>query len=414
LKVFNVNNHRMSKRIFLLSVITATSLSASAQSPTNLNGTVNTVTTAVPFLRISPDARSGAMGDVGVAITPDANAQFWNVSKLPFTTKKYGVSLTYTPWLKDLVPDIFLAYIAAYGKFGTEGNQTISGSLRYFSLGEITYTGLAAEPLGSGKPNEMALDAGYARKLSPNLSTGLTFRYIHSAIATGLAVTPGTTDYRPGNAFGADLGVYYTKTKDLTDARSTNLSLGAVLSNLGTKISYSNNRKDFIPMNLGLGGAYTYQADEYNKVTFALDINKLLVPTPQDTNAIPDGKADVIPDKPVVSAIFSSFGDAQGGFKEELREYQISLGAEYWYQNQFAVRAGYFYENKFKGDRQYVACGIGVRYNVFNLNFSYLIPSGGGINRNPLSNTLRFSLIFEFEGKKAQDDNTISTIPSAN
>ncbi len=366
----------------------------------NLNGTVNTVTTAVPFLRISPDARSGAMGDVGLAISPDANAQYWNVAKMPFNAKKYGVSMTYTPWLKDLVPDIYLAYLSGYAKFGENDNQALSMSLRYFALGEIAYTDINANSLGTGKPNEYAWDLGYSRKLSEYLSTGLSFRYIHSAIASGLAASPGS-GYHPGNAFGADLGVFYSKTKELDDDfKSTNFSFGALISNVGSKISYSNTHKDFIPINLGLGAAYTYQMDEYNKITAALDLNKLMVPTPKDSTTSTGQVVHYIPEKSVVSGMFGSFGDAPGGFSEELKEWQISFGAEYWYQNQFAVRAGYFYENKDKGDRKYFTCGLGVKYNIFNLNFSYLVPSGSGINRNPLSNTFRFSLIFEFEGKQ--------------
>lgn len=387
--------------------LTTNALAQSSSSQSNLNGTssVNTVTTAVPFLRISPDARSGAMGDVGLAITPDANSQYWNVSKIPFAQKKFGVSATYTPWLKDIVPDIYLAYLSGYAKFGDKVQQAISFGFRYFALGEINYTDINAQPLGTGKPNEFAFDLGYSRQLSPYLSTGLSFRYIHSAIASGLVTTPGI-DYRPGNAFSADLGVYYSKTKDIDDFRSTNFSFGGVLSNVGTKIAYSNNRKDFIPINLGLGAAYTYKIDEYNKLTAALDLNKLMVPTPQDTSTTPGVKKYTIPDKSVVSGMFGSFGDAPGGFNEELKEWQISLGAEYWYQNQFAVRAGYFYENKDKGDRKYFTCGLGVRYNVFNLNFAYLIPSGSGINRNPLSNTFRFTLMFEFDKLKKAEDGT--------
>lgn len=380
------------------------SFAQSTSSKTNLNGTTNTITTAVPFLRISPDARSGAMGDVGIAISPDANAQYWNLSKLPFAAKKSGVSLTYTPWLKDLVPDIFLGYISAYSKFGQNDNQALSASFRYFSLGEINYTDQFGQPLGTGKPNELSFDIGYSRRLSEYLSAGLGFRYIHSAIAAGLNVGSSTVQYAPGNAFAADLGVYYTKTKEIDEFRNSNLSLGAVITNLGTKISYTSTRKDFIPINLGLGGAYTYQADEYNKITFALDLNKLLVPTPEDTSTTGIPKFNPHNDKSVVSGVLGSFSDAPGGFSEELKEFQISVGAEYWYQNQFAVRAGYFYENKDKGDRKYLTVGLGVRYQIFNLNFAYLIPSGSGINRNPLSNTLRFSLLFEFDGKKKGED----------
>lgn len=368
---------------------------AYAQKTTNYNGQVNTITTAVPFLRISPDARSGAMGDVGIAISPDANAQYWNVGKLPFATKKYGISATYTPWLKDLVPDIFLAYVSGYAKFGENDNQAVSASLRYFSLGDINYTDINAAPLGTGKPREFSFDGGYSRKFSDYFSLGLNLRYIHSAIASGLSGGQGT-DYRPGNAFAADLGFYYTKTKEIDEFRNSNFSFGAVLSNAGSKISYSSTRKDFIPINLGIGAAYTYQADEYNKFTLALDLNKLLVPTPLDSSTTGTPKY-YYPEKGVVSGMLGSFSDAPGGFSEEIKEVQISAGAEYWYQNQFAVRAGYFYENKDKGDRKYFTCGLGVRYNIFNLNFAYLVPSGSGITRNPLSNTLRFSLIFEFD-----------------
>lgn len=401
----------MAKRFALVGLTFAAGLISTASlaqtNKANLSGTTNTVTTAVPFLRISPDARSGAMGDVGIAIDPDANAQYWNVAKLPFATKKYGVSATYTPWLKDLVPDIFLAYLSGYAKFGENENQTISASLRYFSLGEINYTDINANPIGTGKPNEFAFDLGYSRKLSEYLSAGLSFRYINSAIASGLSATTPGIEYRPGNAFGADLGVYYRKKNDIDEFRSGTVALGAVLSNVGSKISYTSTRRDFIPINLGLGGAYTYQADAYNAITFALDVNKLLVPTPIDTNTDANtGPNYVIPDKSVVSGMLGSFGDAPGGFSEELKEFQVSLGAEYWYQNQFAVRAGYFYENKDKGDRKYLTVGLGVRYQVFNLNFSYLIPSGSGTNRNPLSNTLRFSLLFEFDRKNKETSTT--------
>jgi hypothetical protein len=389
----------MAKRFALVGLTLAAGLISTASlAQTNLSGTTNTVTTAVPFLRISPDARSGAMGDVGIAIDPDANAQYWNLSKLPFASKKYGVSATYTPWLKDLVPDIFLAYLAGYAKFGENDNQTISASLRYFSLGEINYTDINANPIGTGKPNEFAFDLGYARKLSEYLSAGISFRYINSAIASGLSATTPGIEYRPGNAFGADLGVYYRKKNDIDEFRSGTVALGAVLSNVGSKISYTSTRRDFIPINLGLGGAYTYQADAYNAITFALDVNKLLVPTPIDTNTDANtGPNYVIPDKSVVSGMLGSFSDAPGGFNEELKEFQISAGAEYWYRQQFAVRAGYFWEHKLKGDRKYFTLGVGVRYNVFGLNFAYLVPSGSGINRNPLSNTFRFSLLFEFD-----------------
>lgn len=398
----------MAKRIALIGMTLSLCLSSAeifGQSSLDGSNSTNTITTATPFLRISPDARSGAMGDVGIALSPDANAQHWNLSKLPFASKKNGVSLTYTPWLKELVPDIFVAYIAGYTQFGEENNQALSASFRYFSLGEIDYRDEMGGSLGTGKPNELSLDLGYSRRLSENLSAGLGFRFIHSAIASGVVSSQGVSaEYRPGNAFAADLGVFYTKTTEIDEFRSNTFNLGGVISNLGSKITYSSNRRDFIPMNLGLGAAYTYQADEYNQITFALDINKLLVPTPTDTSSTTTPRFDPHYDKSIVSALFGSFGDAPGGLGEELKEIQLSVGTEYWYQNQFALRAGYFYEHRDKGDRKYLTVGVGARYQVFNLNFAYLIPSGSGINRNPLSNTLRFSLIFEFDKLNSEEE----------
>lgn len=350
---------------------------------TNINGTSSTfVTTAVPFLRISPDARAGAMGDAGIAVSPDANAQYWNVGKIPFSDKSYGISATYTPWLKDLVPDIFLAYIAGYAKFGKDKEQAISASMRYFSLGNINYTDQIGNSIGTGQPREYSFDLGYSRRLSDFLSTGLSLRYIHSAIASGVNYSSTGGDYKPGNAFSADLGLYYTKSFEKTEEKINTFSFGAVASNIGSRISYNSSRKDFIPMNLGVGVAYTSQFDPYNKITFALDINKLLVPVlaTADTNIS------------VVKGITSSFSTG-----DQLKEIDASLGAEYWYQNTIAFRAGYFYEDKDNGDRQYITTGLGVKYNVFQLNASYLIPQGHGTTRNPLSNTLRFSLIFEFD-----------------
>lgn len=367
---------------------------------TNLLGQYNTITTAVPFMRISPDARSGAMGDVGIAISPDANSQFWNVSKLAMSTKDAGFSMTYTPWLKDLVPDIFLAYLSGYAKFGEKDNknQAISLSMRYFSLGDINYTTLDAQPAGTGKPREFSLDLGYSRKLSDNLSVGLSGKYIHSNIINGAANSGGVT-YKPGNAAAVDFGLFYTKPlKQSDDIEGSSINAGLVITNLGTKISYSGNRKDFIPTNLGLGVAYNYQVDEFNKLTLALDVNKLLVPSPLLTE---DSQGNIIQsypfDKSVMSGMLGSFGDAPGGGKEELQEVMLSIGAEYSYQNQFFARAGYFYESKYKGDRRFLTVGVGVKYNVFGLNIAYLVPSGSGINRNPLSNTLRFSLLFDID-----------------
>lgn len=374
-----------------------------SNAQTGVNGQdnqYNTITTAVPFMRISPDARSGAMGDVGIAISPDANAQFWNVGKLAMSNKDAGFSITYTPWLKDLVPDIFLAYISGYAKFGEKENknQAISFSMRYFSLGDINYTTIDATPAGTGKPREFSFDLGYSRKLSDNLSIGLSGKYIHSNIINGAGNSNGVT-YKPGNSAAVDFGLFYTKQlQSSDDVEGSSINAGLAITNIGSKISYSGNRKDFIPTNLGLGLAYNYQVDEFNKLTLALDINKLLVPSPQLTE---DSLGNIIQtypfDKTLMSGMLGSFGDAPGGGKEELQEVMLSIGAEYSYQNQFFARAGYFYESKYKGDRRFLTVGVGVKYNVFGLNIAYLVPSGSGISRNPLSNTLRFSLLFDID-----------------
>jgi hypothetical protein len=395
LQNLKINNNRMAKRFALIGLTLAAGLaSLQGSSQTNLNGTTNFVTTAVPFLRISPDARAGGMGDLGIATSPDANAQYWNVAKLPFATKNYGISATYTPWLKDLVPDIFLAYLSGYAKFGQDGNQAISGSMRYFSLGNINYTDVNANAIGTGMPREFSFDLGYSRRLSTYLSAGVTLRYIHSAIASGLASNQPGLDYKPGNAVAGDLAIYYSKTHEVDEFRSNTFNFGVVLSNLGSKISYNETESDFIPTNLGIGFAYTTQFDPYNALTFTVDFNKLLVPdlSTRDTTVS------------VISGMFSSFTDAPNGISGETKQIDVSAGLEYWYQKQFALRTGYFYENPVNGDRQYFTAGVGVRYNVFEINASYLIPSGSGITRNPLSNTVRFSLLFEFDKiEKAKD-----------
>ncbi len=398
----NYNYNTMAKRFALLGLtllagFSALRVSAQTGPSTSINGTsLNFVTTAVPFLRISPDARAGAMGDAGIATSPDPNAQYWNVAKIPFSGNTYGISATYTPWLKDLVPDIFLAYLSGYGKFGKEQEQAISLSMRYFSLGNIHYTDYIGNSTGTGMPREYSFDLGYSRKLSEYLSTGLSMRYIHSAIASGVASTGVGSDYKPGNAFAADLGIFYSKAKEKEENKINTFNFGAVISNLGSKISYNSNRKDFIPQNLGVGIAYTTQWDAYNKITFALDLNKLLVPTLNYT-----GTDTTIS---IPTAIAKSF---QTG--DQLKQINASIGAEYWYQNTIAFRAGYFYEDKTNGDRQYITCGLGVRYNVFQLNASYLVPQGSGVTRNPLSNTLRFTLMFEFD----QAEDKVSTSDEA-
>lgn len=357
--------------------------------------TINVVTTAVPFLRISPDARAGGMGDLGVATSPDANSSFYNLAKIPFAQKNFSVGVTYTPWLKDLgLNDVYLLALAGYYKL--DENSAIAASVRYFSLGNIQFTDGSGNDFGEGRPREFGIDAGYTRKLSDKLSLGVALRYIRSNLAGNLAST-GTT-YKPGTSVAGDISMFYSGQNE--DGQGWNF--GATLTNLGTKIGYTNDatQKDYIPANLSLGATYTKVFDESNKISFGLDLHKLLVPTPPAYTG--DASKDSAltanyRNKPIVSSWFSSFGDAPGGFKEELKEFQVSIGAEYSYMDQFFFRTGYFYEDKTKGNRKYFTVGLGLKYNVFGLNFSYLVPSGSGVNRNPLSNTLRFGLIFDLD-----------------
>ena len=359
---------------------------------------INVVTTAVPFLRISPDARSGGMGDIGVATSPDASAGFWNIGKVAFNESQGGLVATYTPWLKDLVNDVYLASLAGYYKF--DELQAINLSLRYFSLGNIQFTDGLGNDWGSAKPREFSFDMGYSRKLSDKVGIGVALRYINSNL-TGGGVTTGSTTYKVGSSVAGDIGFYYDGKSEAGDG----WAFGAAMTNLGSKVSYTDNAdmKDFIPANLGLGTTWTKNFNEQNKLTFGLDINKLLVPTPptdlSDPNAIAEYRS-----KSVVGSWFGSFGDAPSGFSEELKEFQISAGAEYWYNNQFALRAGYFWEDATKGNRRYFTAGLGLKYNIFGLNFSYLLPSGSGVSRNPLSNTLRFSILFDLDGDSGGGD----------
>jgi hypothetical protein len=381
--------------IFLL--VLSISITSNAQN----TNSINVVTTAVPFLRISPDARAGGMGDVGIATTPDANSSFWNLAKTPFAASRTSITTTYTPWLKDLgLNDVYLASLAGYHKL--DEDQAVSASLRYFSLGNIQFTDFAGNNLSTYRPREFSFDVGYSRKLSPNLGLGVALRYINSSLAKGDPNNSGVV-YKPGNAVSGDLSLFHTGVNDVGQG----WNWGITLSNLGSKIGYTSDaqQKDYIPANLGLGAAYTWVFDETSKLTAGVDLNKLLVPTPpslSDSAGLVDYR-----NKSVINSWFSSLGDA-GGFGEELKEVQVSLGGEYVYNDQFMLRAGYFYENKYKGNRKYFTLGAGLKYNVFGLNFSYLIPSGNGVNRNPLSNTLRFSLIFDL------DNNTNGSNASAN
>ena len=361
---------------------------------------VNTIITAVPFLRIVPDARSAAMGDVGIATSTDANTLHFNASKMVFGEDKGGVAVTYTPWLRALnVNDVYLAYLSGY--YQLDDQQAAGFSLRYFSLGDIAFTDENGMPLGNGRPNEFEINGAYARKLSEQLSAGLSAKFIYSNLAAGQEV--GGEEISAGTAFAADISMTYTTPVELNSGTS-NLTLGLALSNLGSKITYTNSiNKDFIPANFGLGAAWDLDFDEYNRLTIAADINKLMAPTPDPLGT--DNNLDGVPDYKQVSTfsgVFGSFSDAPDGFAEELRELMYSFGLEYWYDKQFAVRTGYFYEHSTKGNRKYFTVGLGLKYNVFGLNISYLVPTTN--QRNPLDNTLRFSMLFDFSAFNADED----------
>ncbi|HRI25411.1 MAG TPA: type IX secretion system outer membrane channel protein PorV [Ferruginibacter sp.] len=357
---------------------------------------INPVTSAVPFLRITPDTRSAGMGDVGIAIAPDANANYANIARTPFATNKIGIGVNYSPWLRDLsVNDVFIASLAGYYKM--DDRQALSLSMRYFKLGQIQFTDQNGNDLNLYNPKEFAIDLGYSRKLSNKWGIGIAVRYINSNLSNG---NFNGNNYKAGSSVAGDLHIYHHGAKE----NGQGLNWGVTLSNLGSKVSYSSDatQKDYIPANLGVGLAYTKVFDEANKVTLALDLNKLLVPTPpvltgntsSDSAALAKYRS-----RSVASSWIKSFGDADGKINEEIQEINLAIGAEYWYNNQFGFRAGYFYENPNKGNRKYFTVGASVKYSVATLNFAYVFANGSGTTRNPLSNTYRFGLLFDFGGK---------------
>lgn len=363
-------------------------LSVTASEPEVRRNQINSVSTAVPFLTIAPDSRSAAMGDVGVATTPDINSLHWNPAKYIFIKSDAGVALSYAPWLRGLVNDMNLLYLTGYTKI--DKMQSLAGSLRYFNMGDIQFTDITGAPLTTGRPNEFAIDVAYSRMFSEKISAALAFRYIRSDISSGISTVSGVKA-KAGNSFAADISAYYHSDLALFDKNGM-YALGIDISNIGNKMTYSNEQqKTFLPINLRIGGSAGLNLDSYNKLSFAVDFNKLLVPTPpyydKDGNII-DGKSR---DVPVVKGMFQSFTDAPRGFSEEMHEITYGLGLEYRYRETFAVRSGYFHEHPTKGNRRYFTMGIGLELNMIGIDFSYLIATQG--RNNPLNNTLRLTLI---------------------
>ena len=363
----------------------------------------NPITVAVPFVGFAPDSRGAAMGDAGVASSPDAYSVHWNNAKLAFIEDDLGFSFSYSPWLGNIVDDMSLNYLTFYKKI--DRVQTIGATIRYFDLGEIQLTDANAEPLGLENPREAAFDATYSRKLSENIGIGGTIRYIWSNLSGNIT---GAPDAKAGTSVAIDLGFYYNK-ELVFNGKNAELSFGAHLSNFGQKITYSNDsNEDFIPTNLRLGSGFKTNIDPYNSITLLVDFNKLLVPTPPfyqldddgqiqyDANGEPIILRGKDPNRPLLSGAFGSFTDAPNGFSEEMQEIMISTGLEYKYRDVFAVRAGYFHESKNKGDRKYFTAGLGFKYQVFEIDFSYLVPRD---QNHPLGDTLRLSFVFSFDTK---------------
>ncbi len=349
----------------------------------------NVVATAVPFLTISPDPVSAAMGEVGVATDPDANAAFFNAAKLAFINSDAGFGFSFTPWLSKFVDDMSVSYLSGYKKI--DDLQAFSASLTYFNLGDIQLTDGAGNPLGSFTPREYAISATYSRKLSDHLSLGVTGRYIISDLSGNITTSP-VSDPKPGNSIAADIGLYY-RTELSIFQKPSRISYGASISNIGSKISYNSaDEEDFIPTMLKIGASGSSFLDPYNKVTLSVDLSKLMVPTPQG-----DGSER---EKSLLSGMFGSFGDAPRGFSEELEEVMISVGAEYKYREKFAVRTGYFFEHVNKGNRKYFTMGLGFTAKQFDFNFSYLVPQ---FQEHPLAETLRFGAIINLQ--KTSDQN---------
>ena len=416
--IFSKKTLLVCSSIYLISNSTFSQTTVKNYNSSGKDNIVNSISTAVPFLLIAPDSRGGAMGDAGAASSPDATSIHYNAAKVPFAQDKYALSVSYTPWLRNLVNDINLGFLSGFYRFNDR--QAISGALRYFDLGNINFTeegpGQTAVDVGSFNPYEMSLELSFAQKLNDNFSLAITPKFIYSNLTSDRSFS-NVGDVHPGYSVAADLGAFYQTDFSFKD-KDARLRLGAAITNIGQKISYTDERRaNFIPTNLKVGAGQTIAIDDYNELTLLFDINKLLVPTNpfyQDSagnlyRSNADGKYEIFkgedPNKSVPAAIFGSFSDAPGGFQEELQELSYNLGFEYWYDKQFAFRTGYFYENPLKGNRQYFTLGAGLKYNIFAFDLAYLIS---GNQQNPLENTLRFTLRFNFadamgDSKKNKD-----------
>lgn len=391
----------------VLSAFTVSAQGTDVQGHTGQSLEYNVISTAVPFLIIAPDARSAGLGDCGVSTSPDVYSMHWNAAKYAFIEEDFSVGLAYSPWLRKLIPDMNIAYLALSKRVSPR--STVAMSLRYFSLGEVNFTDEQGVSLGTYKPNEWLVDAAYSRKLGEYISAAISARFIYSNLTQG--VSDGS---KPAISVAADLGVYYQRPVEWFNGMDATFSWGVAVTNIGAKMNYNKNniKKDFIPTNLRIGPSLKMNFDDYNSLAISLDFNKLLVPTPPiylknaagTGDSLDDGGHKIIyagkdDDVSMVQGMFQSFYDAPDGFSEELKEITIGVGAEYWYEKIFSLRAGFFHEAKMKGNRRYLTFGAGLRYNVFGLDVSYLVPvnNTSTSGTNPLEGTLRFNLLVNLD-----------------
>ncbi len=392
----------LAKLLIVLFILSSVPLLRAQTGASNLKGVVNVIHTSVPFITIAPDSRSSSMGDAGVATSPDINSQHWNVAKYAFMKEKGGIAVSYSPWLGRMFSGLHCSYISSYYKFSER--ETVSASIRYFSLGSITFRNDYGDFINQITPYEMAIDAGYSRRFGENLAGGILFRYIHSDIAQSQLING--TYYNVGRAIAADIGIYYDSNVDIGDVVAK-FAWGVTMTNLGTPISYTiDSRQLPLPSKLSLGGRLGFDIDNNHHILIVLETSKLLVPT--NPIFMSDSLVRGIENpESIVLGMIQSFYDAPGisyfdgthssAFREELSEIMIGSAIEYWYRNQFAVRTGYFHESKYKGSRKYFTFGIGYRLNSLTIDLAYLLPTN--FNESPFANTVKLSLGFDF-GRK--------------